>query len=264
MKIENILNMPLNTQGVKKQLEPNNINQDSLKKIVEVGLIQKVFENSFKSNSSFSMILQSIMSSMLEKNGDQLGEKLNSSLTGVKLQDLANGFSDTISTLDLKNTYKSYNNKNYGINTYLNGSVKGMEKISVKNPRIMQAVDLACRKYNMDKNLVLSVIKQESDFNPNCKSWAGAMGLMQLMPENCTDYGVSNPYNIEQNVDAGVRHLKDMIRGQKGNIALGLAAYNAGPGTLHRRGVTSVDGIVNLPSETRNYVKKVLGYCKTL
>ncbi|HFL3547501.1 TPA: lytic transglycosylase domain-containing protein, partial [Clostridioides difficile] len=73
---------------------------------------------------------------------------------------------------------------------------------SVKS-RIENAVEQASKKYNVDANLIKAIIKVESDFNPNTVSSAGAKGLMQLMPENCRDLGVTNPFNIEQNIDAG-------------------------------------------------------------
>jgi len=114
-------------------------------------------------------------------------------------------------------------------------------------------VQKACARYGVDQRLVHAVIRAESDYNPRCVSHAGAMGLMQLMPENCKDYGVSDPFDPAQNIDGGVRHLKDMLDGQK-SLALGLAAYNAGPGAVKRYG--------GIPPyrETQNYVNKILGW----
>ncbi len=114
-------------------------------------------------------------------------------------------------------------------------------------------VSRACERYGVDKRLVHAVIRAESNYNPRCVSHAGAMGLMQLMPENCKDYGVSDPFDPAQNIDGGVRHLKDMLDGQD-TLALGLAAYNAGPGAVRRYG--------GIPPyrETQNYVNKITGW----
>lgn len=118
--------------------------------------------------------------------------------------------------------------------------------------RIEQAITNAAKRYNIDYELIKGVIKAESDFDPTCVSSAGAMGLMQLMPSNVKEYGISDPFNIEQNIDAGTRHLRDMINRYNGDLTLGLAAYNAGPGNVEKYG-----GIPPF-KETQNYVPKVL------
>ncbi|MER0280832.1 lytic transglycosylase domain-containing protein [Clostridioides difficile] len=130
---------------------------------------------------------------------------------------------------------------------------------SVKT-RIENTVEQASKKYNIDANLIKAIIKVESDFNPNTVSSAGAKGLMQLMPENCRDLGVTDPFNIEQNIDAGTRHIKEYIDMFGGSIEMGLMAYNGGPGRMKSRGVESISDLYKMPKETQNYIPKVMKY----
>lgn len=230
---------------------------------------------SSNSNSSFSVVLQALCAAMSVSNDNSL----NSNLPGLNLNSLPYMGLNTpnINPMKVLNNYGSlkisdYSDVSSGINNYYSSKLSqaygkynnNVERVVVKNPKILNAINIACEKYGVDPKLVTSVIKQESDFNPNSVSSAGAMGLMQLMPENCKEYNVSNPYDIDENIDAGVRHLRDMIKSQKGNVILGLAAYNAGPGTLRRRDVTTIDDIYKLPAETRDYVVKVSKYYKSL
>lgn len=113
----------------------------------------------------------------------------------------------------------------------------------------------ASRKHGVDVNLVRAVVTAESDFDPNTLSRAGAMGLMQLMPETARDLGVSDPYDPAQNIDGGTRYLASMLKRFNGDLDKALAAYNWGPSNVERGG--------SLPSETRNYLKKVTRF-KTL
>jgi soluble lytic murein transglycosylase-like protein len=98
---------------------------------------------------------------------------------------------------------------------------------------------------------VRAVVKVESNFNPNAVSRKGAMGLMQLMPSTARQLNVKNPFDPEQNVDAGVRHLKQLLDSYGGNIKLTLAAYNAGAGAVARS-----SGVPHY-AETQNYVRRI-------
>src|SRR5882724_941816 len=113
------------------------------------------------------------------------------------------------------------------------------------------AIEQAAARHNVDPNLVRSVIKVESNFNPNAVSRKGAMGLMQLMPQTARQLQVKNPFDPEQNVDAGVRHLKQLMQSFGGDVKLTLAAYNAGAGAVNRSA-----GIPHY-AETRNYVRRI-------
>ncbi|MGA9543296.1 MAG: lytic transglycosylase domain-containing protein [Candidatus Sulfotelmatobacter sp.] len=116
---------------------------------------------------------------------------------------------------------------------------------------IDSAIEAAAARHNVDPNLVRAVVKVESNFNPNAVSRKGAMGLMQLMPSTARQLKVRNPFDPEQNVDAGVRHLKQLLESYDGDIKLTLAAYNAGAGAVARSsGVPAY-------AETQNYVRRI-------
>jgi soluble lytic murein transglycosylase-like protein len=104
--------------------------------------------------------------------------------------------------------------------------------------------------YDVDVRLIHAVIEQESNYQPQARSKKGARGLMQLMPATARQYGVRNSYDPKSNLDAGVRHLKDLLK--RLDLPVALAAYNAGEGTIQRYG--------GLPpfAETRNYVSSIL------
>lgn len=104
--------------------------------------------------------------------------------------------------------------------------------------------------HGVDAKLVHAVVEAESNYQAKARSPKGARGLMQLMPDTARQYAVKDPYDPQSNLDAGVRHLKDLL--SRFDLRLALAAYNAGEGVVRRHG-----GMPPFP-ETRSYVRRIL------
>jgi soluble lytic murein transglycosylase-like protein len=123
--------------------------------------------------------------------------------------------------------------------------------------RIDQIIDEASATYGVNPGFVRAIIHAESRFNPNAVSHVGAQGLMQLMPVTARYLGVSDPFDMRQNIFAGVKYLSNLLDRFDGDVGLAAAAYNAGPNAVARRG-----GIPPF-RETRGYVKKVKGFLES-
>ena len=139
------------------------------------------------------------------------------------------------------------------VNTYLDQRSQNHQflNLAFTQQDIDAAIEQAAARHNVDPNLVRSVVKVESNFNPNAVSRKGAMGLMQLMPSTARSLNVSNPFDPAQNVDAGVRHLKRLLESYGGDVRLSLAAYNAGSTAVMRSA-----GVPRI-RETQNYVRRI-------
>jgi soluble lytic murein transglycosylase len=112
----------------------------------------------------------------------------------------------------------------------------------------------ASERHGVSFPLIKAIIKAESDFDARAVSKKGAMGLMQIMPQNFKLLGIDDPFDPTQNINAGTRYFKQLYDRFNGKLALSLAAYNAGP--------TAVDQYKTIPpyQETEEYVKRVLKY----
>jgi soluble lytic murein transglycosylase-like protein len=117
---------------------------------------------------------------------------------------------------------------------------------------VERSIQQAAAKYNLAPELIRSVIRAESNFQAGAVSPAGAKGLMQLMPETAKELGVTNVFDINQNIDGGARYLRQMLDRFGGDVKRALAAYNAGPGAVEQ-----YNGEVPY-AETRQYVKRVM------
>lgn len=119
------------------------------------------------------------------------------------------------------------------------------------NNEITELIDWAARKVGISPVLLRAVAQAESNGNQNARSPAGAIGVMQLMPETAKSLGV-NPYNVEQNILGGAKYLRYQLDRFNWNVPKALAAYNAGPGAVE------IYGGVPPYIETKNYVAKVM------
>lgn len=125
-----------------------------------------------------------------------------------------------------------------------------------------ELITAAGEKYGVPTSLIKAVIDTESSFNPNAVSSAGAKGLMQLMDGTARGLGVSNSFDPAQNIDGGTKYLSYQLQRFGGEIAMALAAYNAGPSRVARLGVSNDAELLaqahQLPSETQAYIHKVM------
>jgi len=165
-----------------------------------------------------------------------------------------NLFTDLISRISLVELLEALasvsSRKNPRINSQA-GSKAAISGDRDKKP-FSEIILQASARYGVDERVIRAVIKQESSFNPAAVSRCGAQGLMQLMPATARSLGVKDAFSPEENIMAGTCYLKQKLDEFDGNLALALAAYNAGSGTVKKYG-----GVPPY-KETRAYIDKVM------
>lgn len=233
------------------EIETQNLQQqEKAQALLKMKMMEKILKDSFGDGMEFEIVYQAMIDSMTDASSES---GLAALLSGTNESDGQN-YEELSSLLSNGLTYNSNTNR-VNTSTYT-GSDTNMNEI-------YDAVNKYSKEYGVDSKLVLSIIKTESNFNPTVVSSAGAQGLMQLMPENSKAKGVSNPFDIEQNIKGGIELFKGYLNSYGGNVEMALMAYNGGPGTMQRRGVTSASDLYKMPEETQNYIPKVMNYYST-
>ncbi len=140
----------------------------------------------------------------------------------------------------------------FGSGTEISSDNRTGGKPSALGADLKEKIANAAKQAGIDVELFDALVQQESSYDPNARSRAGAMGLTQLMPDTAASLGVQNPFDPDQNLRGGAKYLSDMLKKFK-DPALALAAYNAGPGRVERAGNQIPD-----IKETQDYVRKIL------
>lgn len=229
-------------------IETENLQQQQkVQELLKMQMMEKILKDSLGDGMEFEIVYQAMLDSMTN-------ESSQSELAGLLSGTDSSNDQDIEELSELLSNGLTYNSSTNRVNasTYT-GSDSSMSEI-------YDAVNKYSEQYGVDSNLVLSIIKTESNFNANAVSSAGAQGLMQLMPANSKAQGLSNPLDIEQNIKGGIELLKGYLDSYGGNVEMALMAYNGGIGNMERRGVTSTSDLYKMPGETQNYVPKVMNY----
>lgn len=131
-------------------------------------------------------------------------------------------------------------------------SCSDKQHMSAKARAYGRTIQVYSKIYDVEEELIHAIVRQESCFNERAHSRSGAIGLMQLMPGTADMMKISDPWNPEQNIQAGVKYISQMLSMFKDKKRFAVAAYNAGPGKVRKyRGIPPY-------RETKNYVKKVM------
>lgn len=126
------------------------------------------------------------------------------------------------------------------------------EIVTSGNPKYDQMIAASAVRNGVDPNLITAVMRQESGFHSNARSYKGATGLMQLMPGTAARFGVQNIYDPAQNIEGGAKYLRFLLDSFNGDVDLALAGYNAGENAVVNSGYK-----IPRYRETRNYVRSI-------
>ncbi|MFA3783870.1 transglycosylase SLT domain-containing protein [Melioribacteraceae bacterium 4301-Me] len=264
--------LELTTTNPLKHLQSNAISQNSLsdEKRIKIAKAAREFESLLTSlmvksmtqstgglfgdsgfgGDDFDTIFESKLSSYISENKSLgIAEILYEKITGEPF-DPSIFYKKPPIINEIKSNIK--NNATESSFNYLTPSYEAMQRLENYSAIIIKAA----KQYNIDEDLIKSVILAESSAKHNAVSPAGAKGLMQLMDSTSTQLGVRNVFNPEENILAGAKYLSSLLKDYNGNLELSLAAYNAGPNN-----VSKYNGVPPF-EETANYIQRVKGYLK--
>ncbi len=258
IKTTRLRNLSRPTEGVNAKKERRSITMDirAMKTLMEIQAMQSVGNTTLSdsNNALFNELLGDILQSQQTNSITGLTEILgtehtlmqtsNGSVSQTKYLD-AFLYEGAMTSSPIEQYIKDYTGQE-AFNNVLAGANHYRDSIAK-----------AAATYDLPEKLIAAVMKQESNFNPEVISTAGAVGLMQLMPSTAKYLGVQNPTDNEQNIMGGAKYLRQMLNQFGQNLETALAAYNAGPGSVKK-----YNGIPPF-KETQNYVQKVLNYYNT-
>jgi len=268
-EVSNYINGMASNGNVKNNTDSNNNATTQNKYVKGVGIANDTLSSTNGSGAFDKLMSLGLMSGGLgnSDNNTSSGTKGFSLIMTSLLKAMGQKERQTQQGIDQNNKYNNYtNNLSNDTNNLSDVIVRSLDGVKSSNiisatgtnsERIEKAVADCSAKYGVDENLIKAIIKTESNFDPNAASPAGAKGLMQLMPCNIEHYGVTDPFNIEENIDAGTRHINDYLKTYNNDLNMALAAYNFGPGNMASRGISSSSDFYKLPTETKNYLEKI-------
>lgn len=268
-EVSNYINSMASNGNVKSNADSNNSEITQNKYVRGAGIVNDTLSSTNDSSAFGKLMTLGLMSGGLGNSDDNTssGTKGFSLIMTSLLKAMGEKERQTQQGIDQNSKYNNYtNNLSNDTNNLSDVIVRALDGVKSSNvisatgtnaERIDKAIADSSAKYGVDENLIRAIIKTESNFDPNVVSPAGAKGLMQLMPCNIEHYGVTDPFSIEENIDAGTRHINDYLKTYNNDLNMALAAYNFGPGNMASRGISSSSDFYKLPTETKNYLEKI-------
>ena len=220
---------------------------ENVKKYYATQMMSQTLKKSLGDGMEFEIVYQALLDSM--ENGSL--DNVFKASEGQFLPDMPIEYKDGINSMG----YVNFNSFNMG---NLNGVTT--ESSSEVEQKIYESANKYGKKYNVDPKLIVALIKEESAMQPQVVSSAGAQGLMQLMPSVCKQMGVSNPFDIDQNIEGGVKLLRYHLDNYDNNTDMALMAYASGAGEVEKRGVTSIKDLYKMPQEAQNFIPKLMKF----